>query len=141
VGDAGVILVDTHILIWWVDGSNKLPSTHEKGIKIAQASDGIAISIISLWEIAKKVENGKLTLTLPVGDWIDAAQRQPGIAILPLTPEIILDSTQLPNDYNKTNSDPADQLIIATSRIENVELMTLDSKMLRYTEVHLWKPN
>ena len=137
MGGAGLILIDTHILVWWLDGSDQLPDSHLESIRIARDGDGVAVSIISFWEIAKKVAKGKLTLSLPVDKWIHAAGRQPGIAIVPLTPEIILDSTQLPENYCMTNTDPADQLIVATSRIEKMKLMTMDRKILLYNSAYL----
>lgn len=58
----------------------------------------------------------------------------PGIKLLPLSPEIAIESTQLPGTFHK---DPADQIIVATARINNCRLLTVDAKILSYAHVQL----
>jgi len=89
-------------------------------------SEGIGVSIISLWEIAKLHENGRIAFACPVDEWLDKALQYPGFALLDLNVPIVLESTRLPGSFHK---DPADQLIVATARILDVPLMTLDSKI------------
>jgi PIN domain nuclease of toxin-antitoxin system len=55
------------------------------------------------------VEYNRLILPLPVGDWMKQALSYPGIRLLELTPEIAIESTQLPQPFHK---DPADQMIV-----------------------------
>ncbi len=125
-----MILLDTHILVWWLNQVSKLSNTQTAFI--ASASD-IAVSTISLWEIAKLVEYQKLKLKLPVLDWIIAAQSHPKIQIIPLHPEIIVASTQLPGTFHK---DPSDQIIVATARHLDIPILTKDSKILDYDYVN-----
>jgi len=126
-----VILLDTHIWIWWVSQQPQLtPPLHQ--IIQLQQGNGLGVSIISCWEVAKLVENRKLHLSLPVADWLQQALAYPGIQLLPLTLSIIVDSTQLPGNFHR---DPADQLIVATARIHNVSLLTVDTKILSYPHV------
>lgn len=94
----------------------------------------MGVSIISCWEVAKLVEKGRLTLNRPVADWISAALNYPHVTLLPLTPEIIVDLTQLPSGFH---TDPADQMIVATSRVLGADLLTVDSKILVYSHVSL----
>lgn len=61
------MLIDTHIWVWWVNGDAQLRPEHAATLAAAQTS-GIEVSIISCWEVAKLVENGRITLTLPVLD-------------------------------------------------------------------------
>jgi PIN domain nuclease of toxin-antitoxin system len=141
-----MILIDTHIWIWWANGSSRLPLSYRGAIE--NSKDGIAISVISCWEFAKKIEKESrkslddrtLILSVSVDEWIEAACRLPRLTIIPLTPEIVLESTRLPEDYNLTNTDPADQIIIATARIENLPLMTEDAKIKPYKHVVVWSP-
>jgi PIN domain nuclease of toxin-antitoxin system len=84
--------------------------------------------------VAKLVEYGKLTLSVPVADWLKAAETYHGLSVLSLTTEIIVDSTQLPGEFHK---DPADQLIVATARVNGLPLMTMDTKILAYRYVAL----
>lgn len=53
----------------------------------------MGVSTISLWEVAKLVEGGRLTLPVPVRDWLDQAVNYPGMRVLELTLDIIVDST------------------------------------------------
>jgi PIN domain nuclease of toxin-antitoxin system len=78
------------------------------------------------------IELGRLELTLPVREWITAALAYPGVRLLALTPDIAVDSTQLPGEFHR---DPADQLIVATARFYDILLLTHDSKLLDYAHV------
>ncbi len=66
------MLIDTHIWVWWVNGDPQLKTVYRDLLGARQES-GIAVSIISCWEIAKLVENQRIVLTLPVLDWLNAA--------------------------------------------------------------------
>lgn len=92
----------------------------------AHAVTGLGISAISCWEIAKLVEYNRLSLPLPIQDWMTQALSYPGIVLLELSLEIAIDSTQLPQPFHK---DPADQLIVATARVHNVPLVACDQKI------------
>ena|SRR5579872_924681 len=127
------MLIDIHIWVWWVNGDLQLKPEYEAVITAAQPT-GIEVSIISCWEVAKLVENKRLALTLPVLDWLNVALAYPGVRLLPLTPEIVVDSTQLPGTFHK---DPADQMIVATTRVHGLSLMTMDDKILHYPHVPL----
>jgi PIN domain nuclease of toxin-antitoxin system len=92
----------------------------------------MALSVFSCWEVAKLVERGRMDLGLPVGDWMETALSYPGVELLGLTPEIVVESTQLPGTFHR---DPADQLIVATARVEGMALATCDQKLLAYPQV------
>jgi PIN domain nuclease of toxin-antitoxin system len=125
-----MILLDTHIWIWWVDGSLRLSSRQQELIEQYQAQ-GLGVSIISCWEVAKLVEKNKLALGCTVEEWLDAAIAYPGIQLLDLTLPIILRSTSLENFHR----DPGDQMIVATAIIQNCPLLTADRKILDYVGV------
>lgn len=127
------MLIKKHIWVWWVAGDPRLKPSNLSAITDAE-STGIFVSIISVWEVAKLVEYGKLTLSIPVADWLKAAETYHGLSVLPLTTEIVVDSTQLPGEFHK---DPADQLIVATSRVNGLTLMPMDTKILAYPYVAL----
>ena len=90
------------------------------------------MSIISCWEVAKLVEYKRLLLPCSVADWFDQALSYPGVVLLGLTPRIVIESTELPGDFHK---DPADQMIVATSRVLDCPLLTNDRKILTYQHV------
>lgn len=109
-------------------------STEQQQIIATQQADGLGVSIISCWEVAKLVELGRLQLTLPVEEWLAAALHYPGIQLFDLTPRIAVESTQLPGTFHR---DPADQIIVATARVHGLPLLTADGKILDYPHVDL----
>lgn len=126
-----MILLDTHIWVWWVSRSHSLSSNLERKIQQYQ-TNGFAVSIISCWEVAKLVELGKLSLTLPVLDWLNQAIAYPGVRLLQLDVAVVVEATQLPGDFHR---DPADQILVATARIYNFPILTADRKILDYPHV------
>ena len=126
----GVIVLDTHILIWWVSGSNRLTEAQQAAID--EAGQNIGVSVITCWEIAKLVERDRLLLDRPVSAWLATALSYPGVRLLELTLEIAVASTQLPGTFHR---DPADQIIVATARETGSRLVTSDQKILAYEHV------
>ncbi|MDZ4722070.1 MAG: type II toxin-antitoxin system VapC family toxin [Roseiflexaceae bacterium] len=126
-----MIVLDTHIWIWWVHGDTSLPEDYRAYIE-SHESSGLGISAISCWEVAKLVELGRLQLPIPVSDWIDQALAYPGMQLIELTPQIAVESTRLPAPFHR---DPADQIIVATARVFACPLITLDRKILSYLHV------
>jgi PIN domain nuclease of toxin-antitoxin system len=130
-----MIVLDTHIWVWWVHGDEHL-SARQSELLIENEGQGLGVSVISCWEVAKLVEYKRLILPCPVFDWFDQALAYPGVRLLDLTPRIAAESTQLPDDFH---SDPADQLIVATARVYDSALLTADSKLLAYPHVKTLK--
>lgn len=125
-----MIILDTHIWIWWVDDNQRLTEKHRQWIEKYQ-SQGLGISIISCWEVAKLVQLGRLSLSISVDEWLKAALAYQGVQLLELTIPIIVESTKLTGFHR----DPADQLITATARIYGCPLLTVDAKILAYPNV------
>jgi len=129
-----MIILDTHIWIWWADNNPRLTQQHREWIQQYQYQ-GLGVSIISCWEVAKLVENNRLALSLAVDEWLTAALAYPGVQLLNLTIPIIIESTKLTGFHR----DPADQLIVATARIYGCPLLTADAKILAYPDVQTLK--
>jgi PIN domain nuclease of toxin-antitoxin system len=125
-----VVVLDTHVWVWWAHGDSRLPSALRAYLDAQQAA--IGVSAISCWEVAKLVELQRLALSRAVGEWLDLALAYPGVQLLALTPRIAVESTQLPGTFHR---DPADQIIVATARVFGCPLFTLDSKILSYPHV------
>lgn len=126
-----MILLDTHVWVWWVHGDERL-SPRAMELLEGREEAGLGVSIFSCWEIAKLVELDRLDLDVPVIEWLRQALEYPGVRLLPLTPEIVVESTRLPGRFHR---DPADQLIVATARIEGIALATADRKIVLYPQV------
>jgi PIN domain nuclease of toxin-antitoxin system len=128
-----VIILDTHVWVWWVHGDPRLPDRYAREIA-RREHDGLGISAISCWEVAKLVEYGRLTLPYPVNEWMEEALVYPQTRLLDLSPLVAVESTRLPPPFHK---DPADQIIVATARIHDCELLTLDHKIRGYAHVKI----
>lgn len=128
-----MIVLDTHIWVWWIHNNGQLPEKFREHIQ-KRESDGLGVSIFSCWEVAKLVELKRLALHCPVDEWLDTALNYPGIKLLELTPQIVVESTQLPGEFHR---DPADQIIVATARIHDCPLLTVDDKINNYPHVKL----
>ena len=126
-----MILLDTHIWVWWVDDSQQLTDRRRHVVQ-DNVSSGLGISAISCWEVAKLVEYGRLELSCPIEEWMEQAVAYPGMQLLELTPQIAIESTKLPGSFHR---DPADQIIVATARIYDISLLTADSRILQYPHV------
>ncbi|MEM7533565.1 MAG: type II toxin-antitoxin system VapC family toxin [Chloroflexota bacterium] len=128
-----MILIDTHIWIWWMTKDARL-SAKTKQILLSHLSHGIGISIISCWEVAKLVSLGRWAFSVSVSEWIDASLKHPHVELLDLTPQIAVESTVLPGAFHR---DPADQILVATARVYDLPLLTMDKKILQYPHVKL----
>ena len=129
-----MILLDTHIWVWWVDDNQRLTQKHREWLNEYQ-SQGLGVSIFSCWEVAKLVENNKLILSCSVSEWLEAALAYPGVQLINLTLPIVIESTQLIGFHRA----PADQIIVATARIYRCQLLTADTKILNYPDVETLK--
>ncbi|MEH2085924.1 type II toxin-antitoxin system VapC family toxin [Nostoc sp.] len=127
-----MILLDTHIWLWWLHTPEQLSERGRTLLTIGENQNALIVSAISVWEIAVKHSSGKLPLPLPVNEWFALAKTRPGITIEPLDPLDAIASTQLPGDFHK---DPADRIIVAIAYRRNIELMTCDQKILNYPHV------
>ena len=125
-----MIILDTHIWVWWVNDNPQLTKKYRDWINQYQ-SQGLGVSIISCWEVAKLVELNRIILSIPVDEWLTAALACPGVQLIELTIPIIVESTKLVGFHR----DPADQIIVATSKVYNCPLITADSKIIAYPDV------
>ena len=125
-----MILLDTHIWIWWVQGDPRLTEQHQTYLQTHESA-GIGVSIYSCWEVAKLVEYNRLTLSCDLETWFRSALAYPGVQLLELTLPIAIESTRL-TGFHKG---PADQIIVATAKVLGISLLTADEKILNYPGV------
>ena len=131
-------LLDTHAWIWWVDQDARL------GAKTIDALDRLSrderpwLCDISLWEVAMLVERGRLTLDITLGEWLEAAAHPRSVRLLPITPDVAAEVAALPASFHR---DPADRVIVATSRVLGIPVLTHDDLIRRSRLVSRWRPN
>ncbi|HZH34852.1 MAG TPA: type II toxin-antitoxin system VapC family toxin [Pyrinomonadaceae bacterium] len=119
------LLLDTHILIWFLEGNPKLSNERQQIITVAQ--NDVFVSIASLWEMAVKISLGKLTLCQPLADVVKQLAAD-NIETLPILPPHVLQVSTMPFHHR----DPFDRIIIAQSDIENLPIMTDDQEFAAY---------
>jgi len=91
--------------------------------------------VISCWELAKLVERRRLGLTIPTLTWIRRALSEYDLRLVDLTPEIAGESAGLQGFHG----DPADQIIMATSRVLGMPVVTADQRLIQFRGVEaIW---
>ena len=132
-----MIVLDTHVLIWWLSGSKRLSAKARRLIdQEGSLPKNILVSSISSWEISMLVSKDRLKLSVNTEEWVRQAERIESILFVPLDNQIAIRATQLPEPLHK---DRADRMIIATAKQMGCPLVTADEKILAYPHVEtIW---
>ncbi|MCX5949383.1 MAG: type II toxin-antitoxin system VapC family toxin [Cyanobacteria bacterium] len=139
-----MILLDTHVLIWWADGDRLRLSTNalaaiDEAIECAGRPGGspaLLVSAISCWEVAMLMNRGRLALSLDVERWLALLASHPAVRFLALDPAVAVAATRLPEPFH---ADPADRFLVAQARELGIPLLSADSKIRSYGHVRsLW---
>jgi PIN domain nuclease of toxin-antitoxin system len=124
------ILLDTHVLIWYVNG-NEINKRTRKIIDSAVETNSIYLAAISLWEISMLEAKKRIILEMPCLEWINRSIRELHLQIAPITPSIAVESCHLSASFH---GDPADRLIVGTARVEGMSLVTRDATILDFSK-------
>jgi PIN domain nuclease of toxin-antitoxin system len=124
-------LLDTHTIIWFIDGSKEISRVARQEIESENAAN--FVSIASLWEMAIKISLGKLELKTPFNQ-INIKLAENGFAILPVTFEDTLIVSALPFHHR----DPFDRLIIAQSMTNKLSVISKDDLFSYYSIKVIW---
>jgi PIN domain nuclease of toxin-antitoxin system len=119
-----MILLDTHVLVWAADGPDRLSRTAVSEIRRARRDGGLAISAMSLWELAFLLTRGRIQMYGTVESSMRLLTEE--VTVIPITPEIAVLAALFPEDYP---GDPGDRLIGATARAEGLTLITHDERI------------
>lgn len=118
-----MILLDTHVLLWLANEPARLSTTASKAIRGA-GQDGIAVSAMTLWELAFMATRGRVNLTGTVEAFVEKITSR--IVIQPITVKVAVIASQFPANYPR---DPADRLIGATAISEGMALVSADQNI------------
>jgi PIN domain nuclease of toxin-antitoxin system len=126
------LLLDTHVFIWWAGDPARLSARAMTLLRDTQNT--LVLSVGSVWEMAIKIQLGKLRLGLPL-EAILATQRQGNeLQILPVALEHVLAVEHLPSIHK----DPFDRLLVAQARVEDMLLVSSDPTVARYPCRTVW---
>lgn len=127
-----MIVLDTHIFLWLINGNDEITvSGFMPTINKAMKDNSIIIPAICLWEISMLSAKQRIVLHNNALDWLKTATSAPGISVYPISPEVAYESTILPGTFH---GDPADRMIVATTRVIDGTLITLDKEILAYSK-------
>lgn len=120
------LLIDTHILLWLLAGSARIPP--DLYDLLADRQHTVFVSAVSAWEIAIKVGLNKLTVPTPLHAWLPAEIAAAGISVLPIQLGDALGVEQLPRHH----TDPFDRLLIAQAQVGGLTLVSADRVFSQY---------
>ena len=121
------LLLDTNVLIWWVEDNPRIFSS--AGAAIRDPDNLVYVSVASAWEIAIKSALGKLHGSGPASVWIPEAFRRTGFVPLPIALDHALAVEALPRHHN----DPFDRILVAQALAEGMHLVTSDAIFEHYS--------
>lgn len=124
-----LLLLDTHVWLWLVGGAEPLKRPVLSAVEGAARRGRIRVSAISVWEVAMLEAKGRIRLAKDRLAWVQEALSAPGTSLVPLTPEIAVESSRLPGEFH---GDPADRILVATARLLGGTLLTRDERILAY---------
>ena len=129
-------VLDTHAWIWWATSDRRLSRRARTAIDRSLTRGELWVSTFSIWEMAKKVEKGQLALDRPLDEWLEAALAAEGLQVAEVSRPVLVDSCRLPQPFH---GDPADQIIVATTRSLSATLVTRDARLRDYSHVRtIW---
>lgn len=121
-----MIVLDTHVLVWWVSGSGRLSVRGKRAIDQGLRRGPAIVSTISLLEIATAVRRGRLELGSPLELWLADLRSLPELEFQPVTAGI----AELAGSFDEaTPGDPADRIIVATALTLRARLVTADERL------------
>lgn len=125
-----MILLDTHALIWFASEPARLSANARQSINTAYQRGGIAISAITLWELAWLAIHGRISF--PGNPEVFVERVSAHTIVRPITARVAILANRLPAGYS---TDPCDRLIGATAQAEGLALVTKDRNIRACREI------
>lgn len=113
------ILLDTHALLWWKAGSDRLSRSAQRAVADAKH---ILVSPISFWEVALLAQRGRITLNRSAGEWTGDVLAEARIDSATITPHIAVAAARLED----LPGDPADRFLAATAIELGIPIVSKD---------------
>jgi len=125
-----MLLLDTHVILWALREPEKLSEDIKSIISEFKAINQLAISSITLWEIALLMSRNRLNIYEPIESFLESLVQEKGLKVLDITPKIAAQGVLLGDAFHK---DPSDRIIVATAMCYNATLVTKDYKILEWS--------
>jgi PIN domain nuclease of toxin-antitoxin system len=119
-----VIVLDTHVWLWWTAAPQKLSRAATRAIERA---DRIGVSTMSVFELVELVERRRIKLDSPAGAWVRDALAHERVEPVPVTPDIAVEAARL-----RFVGDPVDRIVYASARVQEAQLVTRDQRMREF---------
>lgn len=129
-----MVLIDTHVWIWWIAGSPRLSDKYRRALTGLQQPP--LLSVISLWEVSLLIEAARIDPLPTPREWLARATRAELVRLVQIDSAIAVRLLELPRTLPR---DPADRIIVATARTLQVPVLTLDRQLLASGAVRPWK--
>jgi PIN domain nuclease of toxin-antitoxin system len=126
------VLLDTHALLWWLDGDRRLSPKARRAI--ANEANVVLVSAVSAWEITTKARLGKLAGARDVAADVSACVAGQGFTPLDVT----MIHAQRAGSLGGEHRDPFDRMLIAQAQVEDVAVVTDDGAFDAYDVRRLW---
>ena len=126
------LLLDTHALFWSVEDPSKVSATAMAAMQ--DPTNDRLLSAATIWELAIKVGQGKLGLSMPYGQWMVTAITDLKLIILPVTVEYAERQSMLPPHHK----DPFDRLMIAQALVDGTPIVSADVAFDSYGVTRIW---
>jgi len=124
-------LLDTHAWVWLIQDDPRLSGPDGQLMEEARAGRQLFVASISIWEVAQLVARGRLTLERSLDSWLDLSFTGWAMQTIELNRDIAVEASRLPGELHR---DPADRILSATARIEDLTLLTRDRQLLAYAK-------
>jgi PIN domain nuclease of toxin-antitoxin system len=125
-----LILIDTHVLLWSVDGGPILPAARAT-MQVAGNDGALCVSAVSAWELGVLTAKKRMALSSDLEAWWLKAISVNELVVLPIDAQIAIAATRLPGEFH---ADPADRFLVATARHHDMPLVTADKRILAYAK-------
>lgn len=123
-------LLDTHVWIWSQEAPEKLGRRTTS--LLTDMRNALYVSTASTLEIARLAKDGTIKISGSLNSWVSETLDALSCGTLEISHQIATGAYSLPGDFHK---DPADRLLVATARIYELTLVTMDERILRYSHV------
>lgn len=131
-----MIVIDTHVLVWWLTQPERLSPAARLALDQVSTARPAVLSAISILEITTAVRRGRMDLSVPVGDWLALVRQLPELRIEAVSSEIAARAGGYGDDMH---GDPADRLVAATAEVLGARLISADEKLRQHPAVQaLW---